>query len=101
MSTNRQQHVSHCKTPSKSASARPAVAFLLSFLVPGLGLLYLGKRVAAGVNFSLAMIVPALLIWLWPTGAMDVIHYALLAIAAGSAGAAHAAATRAVPRRMT
>ena len=70
---------------------RPPVAFLLSLVVPGLGLLYLGKRAAAALNLALAVAIPLLVLWIWPSKALDFLHYVLLAIAAGSAGAAHGA----------
>ena len=70
---------------------RPPVAFLLSFAVPGLGLLYLGRWAAAAVNLAIAIAIPLLVLWIWPARALDFLHYVLLAIAAGSAGAAHAA----------
>lgn len=73
---------------------RPAVAAGLSFIIPGLGLWYVGLPRFAALNLMLAILIPTLLGVLWPG---DYVPYLLLAIAAGSAGCAHAAATRASP----
>ena len=71
--------------------SRPPVAFLLSFVVPGLGLIYLGKTTAGIVNLAVAIVIPLVMLLVWRQAAFDFLHYALLAVAAGSAGAAHAA----------
>jgi hypothetical protein len=68
----------------------PARAFLLSFVIPGLGLAYLGKRRSAALNFLVAVFVPVATYLLWPDTSLDFMHYVVLAIAAGSAGLAHA-----------
>ena len=65
------------------------VATLLNFLVPGAGLWYLGRSEFAISNALTAFAV--LFAWTgWVEGGMESIHYAILAIAAGSAGIAHA-----------
>ena len=73
----------------KVKSSRLAAA--LSFNVPGAGLWYLGQRFWAVVNLigATAMIV---LLARDPQG-FEQIHYVFLAIAAGSAGLAHAMTT--------
>ena len=72
----------------------PWLAFLLSLIVPGAGLVYLGKWRAGLANFCLATaIVGGFLIFRSETS-MDYIHYVILAVATGSAGLAHARATR-------
>jgi hypothetical protein len=71
---------------------KPWLAFVFSLLIPGAGLAYLGKWKWALLNFVLVQ-VPILLIVLKPIPSLNEhIHYILLALAAGSAGVAHAVA---------
>ena len=68
--------------------SRSAVATVLSFVVPGAGLWYLNHRAKAAMNLLVAILLTVL-------GAMsqrEHVHYLFLAIAAGSAGYAHAVA---------
>ena len=72
-------------------SKKPWVAFLLSFLIPGAGLFYLGYWKAALVNLVLGTALATLVVE--HPGLMGVSeheHYALLVIASASAGVAHA-----------
>ena len=69
----------------------PVIAAVLNFILPGAGLLYLGKAGLAALNFVCA--VALLLGWcaLISHGTQTV-HYVALGIGAGSAGFAHAVA---------
>ncbi|MCA9084578.1 MAG: hypothetical protein KDA81_11010 [Planctomycetaceae bacterium] len=69
---------------------RRTIATVLNFVVPGTGLWYLGKVGFGCLNFLIALLVPALALYFGGEHA----HYIFLAIAAGSAGFAHALATR-------
>lgn len=76
-----------------SKDRRPLIAGTLNFIIPGLGLLYLGCKRAALVNFVL---VNALLL-IFTFGLNDPtliehVHYVFLALAALSAGYAHGVA---------
>lgn len=74
---------------------KPAVAAALSFVLPGAGLWYLGRKSWAIANLLGAAV---LLFGITATGSFsDQIHYVILAVAAGSAGLAHAAASRPAP----
>jgi len=72
-------------------SKKPWVAFVLSFLVPGAGLFYLGYWKSGVVNLCVATVL-AMLVVERPgmMGVSDYEHYALLVIASASAGVAHA-----------
>ena len=70
------------------------IAAVFNFCIPGAGLWYLGKRKLATVNFIIACVVPSALSIAAPELIAGRLHYVLLAIAAGSAGFAHAVATR-------
>ena len=72
---------------------RPFRAALLSFLLPGLGLLYLGYRWSAVGNFLLVNLVVffATIVYADPK-LMEHIHYVFLGLAALSAGYAHGVA---------
>jgi len=67
------------------------LAAALSFVIPGAGLWYLGKRLWAVLNFILAVCVVTVLYGVEPVS--EHIHYVILAVAAGSAGLAHGVAT--------
>lgn len=69
---------------------RSTKAAALSFFLPGAGLWYLGERGHAAVNLAVAIVLSVLAL---ATG-HEHLHYAFLAIAAGSSGYAHAAASR-------
>lgn len=68
------------------------IATALNFIVPGSGLWYYGKRSWGVVNFLIATVIVAVLAGHPLAG--ERIHYVILAVAAGSAGAAHSAASR-------
>ena len=70
------------------------VAVLLNFVLPGSGLLYLGRPLEALANFAVALAIPVM--WLMLPDGLESIHYALLVVSAGSAGYAHAAAAQQV-----
>lgn len=70
---------------------RPStIAAMMNFALPGSGFLHLKRPLAASLNFAVAVALPIL----WCVGTsngIDSVHYVILSIAAGSAGAAHAA----------
>ena len=68
--------------------SRSTIAAVLSFVIPGAGLWYLGNRGRAVLNFTAAV----LLTLIGAVSQREHVHYLFLAIAAGSAGYAHAAA---------
>ena len=70
---------------------RRTIATVMSLFVPGSGLWYLHRKSAAVINLALAILIPTLIGLFWTT---EYIHYVLLAVAAGSAGYAHAVGTR-------
>lgn len=73
-----------------SKNKTPLKAWLLSFIVPGLGLLYLGQEKKALANFVIVNAVLLASVIAFPT--MEYIHYMFLAMAAMSAGYAHSVA---------
>ncbi len=73
---------------------RPLTAGVLSLLVPGLGLLYLGEKRAALINFLLVNVALILLVVCWADPqVIEYVHYPLLGAAVLSAGYAHGVAT--------
>jgi len=72
----------------------PWKAFVLSFVLPGAGLAYLGKWSWAVVNFCIATVVLMVVMFVQSETAFDYLHYLILIIAAGSGGWAHACAVR-------
>ena len=71
----------------------PQLAAFLSFVLPGAGLWYIGRTGLGFANLTLAIAVPV--IWLDSVmNGIESVHYVALAIAAGSAGFAHALAGR-------
>ena len=71
---------------------RSTLAALLNFAVPGAGLWYLGARLYGVINLAVATAV--ILLLSRPEATEERMHYVILAVAAGSAGLAHAMATR-------
>jgi hypothetical protein len=72
--------------------AKPTIAAILSFVLPGAGLWYVGRRALAIANLVVATLALTAC-WLAGSGAViDHIHYVALVIAAASAGLAHAVA---------
>ena len=70
-------------------------AFVLSFVVPGAGLAYCHKWAWAAANLALVTLAVAAVVFFFPGSVVyDHIHYLIVALAAGSAGFAHAVATR-------
>lgn len=69
---------------------KSTTATVMNFVIPGIGLCYLGKRAAGVVN----LLVATTLIMLLAGAVSDQIHYVILAVAAGSAGLAHALGRR-------
>lgn len=67
---------------------RSTKAATLSFLLPGAGLWYLGESGHAIINFLVAVVISGFAL----ISTHEHLHYAFLAIAAGSSGYAHAAA---------
>lgn len=71
----------------------PFTAGLLSFLLPGLGLLYLGQKKSALINFLLVNAVLFFVIVVWANPQLiEYIHYVFLSLAALSAGYARGVA---------
>ena len=68
------------------------IATALSVILPGAGLAYLGKWLAAAINFAIAVALPLLSLAFGSKELVEHIHYVYLGIAAGSGGWAHAAA---------
>ena len=68
------------------------IASVSNFILPGSGLWYLGEHRRAIWNFVIAAAINVTVFLLH----FEQIHYVLLAIAAGSAGYAHAISTRQV-----
>ena len=69
----------------------PALAAVLNFILPGAGMLYLGKPLSAAANFLVALVAP----FAWAAfveNGLETVHFVALGIAAGSAGFAHAVA---------
>jgi len=73
---------------------KPWLAFVCSLLIPGAGLAYLGRWRAGLVNLCVATAIVAACWLIRPQSSLDYIHYVILVLAAGSAGLAHAWATR-------
>ena len=72
-------------------------AFVLSFVVPGAGLAYCHKWTWAAGNLALVTVAIAVVVFFFPGSLVyDHIHYLIVALAAGSAGFAHAVATQMV-----
>lgn len=69
--------------------SKTIIATVMNFLVPGAGLLYLGRALIGLINFIIA----AALTFLAAVYLSEYTHYALLIVAAGSAGFAHSVAT--------
>ena len=68
---------------------KPFVAFLLSFLLPGAGLAYLGKWKWAIINFILVLLVGVLAAFLLPDDIFDrYIRFIALGCSGGSGGLA-------------
>lgn len=79
--------------------SRPTIAAFLSFVIPGAGLWYVGRRGMAIANLILATLVLAAC-WLAGNGTLvDHVHYVALVIAAASAGLAHAATMQDLRKR--
>lgn len=74
---------------------RPVVAFVLSFIIPGAGLWYLGMPLRGLLNL-VAVIVLGIVLWLvLPLEVTENnFHYFVLCCGAGSGGLAHAVALR-------
>lgn len=71
---------------------RPLAAGILSLMLPGLGLFYLGYRRAAILNFLLVNAAILMMLWMDPH-VVEHVHYLFLGLAALSAGYAHGVAT--------
>jgi TM2 domain-containing membrane protein YozV len=73
-------------------NVKPWMAFVLSFLIPGAGLAYLGKWGWAAVNLTVVVAIGAMGAMLFPQEFSDYVHYPAVLFAAASAGLAHAVA---------
>jgi len=69
---------------------KSTTAAVMSFVIPGAGLWCLGKRAVGMANLLVATAIIVLLAGV----VSDQIHYVILAVAAGSAGLAHAIGSR-------
>jgi hypothetical protein len=73
----------------------PWYAFALSLIVPGAGLAYCHKWTWAVGNLALVTLAIAAVVFFFPDSVVyNHIHYLIVALAAGSAGFAHAVATQ-------
>lgn len=71
---------------------KSTIAALMSLLIPGAGLLYCGRMRLALVNMDLGLMLPLAVVWAgFPS---EHVLWLILAIAAGSAGFAHATAQK-------
>ncbi|MBI1313969.1 hypothetical protein GC176_21960 [bacterium] len=68
------------------------IAAALNFAIPGSGLWYLGHRVVGVLNLLVATLIVVLLAGV--PSVEEEVHYVILAVAAGSAGLAHAVGSR-------
>jgi hypothetical protein len=75
--------------PSKSRW----LAFLLSFVLPGAGLAYLGNWRLGAVNLVVAILFPLFVATTMSDVIVEHIHYVFLVIAVGSGAFAHAKAS--------
>ena len=73
---------------------KPWLAFVLSFLVPGAGLMYLGRWAAGLVNLALVTAIMVGVALVQQEAFFSYAHYLALTLAAGSAGLAHALCAR-------
>ena len=72
---------------------RPVISFVLSAVLPGAGLWYVGKRGWGLLNFLVVLVVGLVLPYVLLRDVIaDSIHYFWIACAAGSGGLAHAVA---------
>ena len=72
---------------------KPLIAFVLSFILPGAGLLYLKRWRGGLINLLLVhFVLFALAFGLNDSFVNEHLHYVFLILAAGSAGYAHAVA---------
>lgn len=74
--------------------SKPWLAFVLSFVVPGAGLAYIGRWRHGLINFAIAttVLIATLALWGDQPAVRDHFHYLPLILAAASAGYAHARA---------
>jgi hypothetical protein len=76
-----------------SKDKRPLIAGVLSFVLPGLGLLYVGYKRAAMMNFVLVNIALVVFtVFLGDPSMIEHVHWLFLGLAALSAGYAHGVA---------
>ncbi len=69
---------------------KPFVAFLLSFLLPGAGLVYIGRWKSALINFAVVLLVGVLAAFVLRDDTFSrYIRYIAFGCAGGSAGLAH------------
>lgn len=72
---------------------KPLIAGILNFTLPGLGLLYLGYKKAAIINFALVNVtLIAFTVGFADPTLIEHVHYLFLGLAALSAGYAHGVA---------
>jgi TM2 domain-containing membrane protein YozV len=71
---------------------KSTIAALMSVVIPGAGLFYCGRVRSALANLVIALAVPLVAVWAGFPG--EHVLWLILAIAAGSAGFAHAAAEK-------
>ena len=74
---------------------RAHAAFVLSFVIPGAGLSFLGRWRYGILNLLGVTAIGILIGYCFPNVFQQYIHYIVLAFATGSAGLAHSFATRA------
>lgn len=75
-----------------SEMRKSTIAALMSLVIPGSGLFYCGRVRLALVNIVIALVVPLVAVWAGFPG--EHVLWLILALAAGSAGFAHATAEK-------
>lgn len=80
------------KTASTKKRKEPkseTLAFILNFVLPGAGLLYLGKPIWAAINFGVVLLIGVLLAVVLPADVLEKgMRYISLGISGGSGGLA-------------
>lgn len=77
-----------------SRTRKPLIAGILNFVLPGLGLLYIGHRKGAIINFAMVNVTLIVFtVFLGDPTVIEHVHWLFLGLAALSAGYAHGVAS--------
>ena len=77
-----------------SHTRKPLIAGILSFVIPGLGLLYIGHKTGALINFALVnLTLIVFTVFLADPTLIEHVHWLFLGLGALSAGYAHGVAS--------